>query len=473
MHGNRETAARFVLAAVLSLGLSAGLARVASEPAPPQGHGAAYVVERDDAGGDTQVEPASFAWSDKIVATFQAWRIFSGGSVALGWATSADAGARWRTGKLPLGRYFAASDPVVAFDALHHIWLVAGIGFRGPYHEIFVERSQDGLKWTGPVVAAGDVDEDDDKEWLTCDNGARSPFRGRCYLAYVDVSRWQLGIRTSDDGGLTWSRPLRLPPGVAGATFSGPLPVTRPNGDLVVPYSFFAPIGGEDLVAAVVSHDGGVTFSQPVRVATLAAADVIDAIRAPALPSVTADRTGKLFVAWQDGRFRSAGDKNDIVVATSPDGTRWSDVVRIPLAGASTYFTPAIAVDPTTSGQKAHLAVAYYSMHLSPGCATFVPGCHEQIDAWLVQSKNAGRTWGAPTRLTSRPMQIGWLADTTLGAMLGDYISVSFVGGHPVPVLAVAGPPSTAGQSESIVSCRLQIPASRSQMPVSSSCRRP
>ena len=36
-------------------------------------------------------------------------------------------------------------------------------------------------------------------------------------------------------------------------------------------------------------------------------------------------------------------------------------------------------------------------------------------------------------------MQIQWLADTTLGAMLGDYISVSYVRGRAVPVLALAG----------------------------------
>ena len=53
---------------------------------------------------------------------------------------------------------------------------------------------------------------------------ARSQFRGRCYLAYVDTIHWQLGIRTSDDGGQTWSKPQRLQPGVTGpgAVFSGP-----------------------------------------------------------------------------------------------------------------------------------------------------------------------------------------------------------------------------------------------------------
>ena len=121
--------------------------------------------------------------------------------------------------------------------------------------------------------------------------------RQRCALGiprpllprYVDTTRWMLGIRTSDDGGQTWSKPVRLQPGVTGrgAVFSGPIPVTRPNGGLVVPYSFFAPLneGGrgvseEDRVAAVVSHDGGATFTQPIRIAALEAADDLTGIRA-------------------------------------------------------------------------------------------------------------------------------------------------------------------------------------------------
>ncbi len=432
--------------------------------------------------GHTQVEPHSFAWGSKIVATFQSWRIVDGGAAALGWATSADAGVHWRAGTLSLGGYFAASDPVVAFDAAHHVWLIAGIGFRGRAHEVFVARSTDGLKWSGPVVAADDADEDRDKEWVGCDNGAHSGFRGRCYLAYVDTTRWMLGIRTTDDGGQTWSKPVRLQPGVTGhgAAFSGPIPMTRPNGDLVVPYSFFAPLneGGrgiseEDRVAAVVSHDGGATFTQPIRIASLDAVDDLSGIRAPSLPSAAVDAAGKSYVAWQDGRFRTRAGENDVVVSTSTDATHWTAPARIRMPEAQTYFLPAIAVDPATSGKKAHVAVATYSLHMTPGCSTFVPGCYEEIDAWLVQSQNGGRTWSAPRQLNSQPMQVGWLADTTLGAMLGDYISVSYVKGRAVPVLALAGPPTATGYSESIFTCRLKTPAPRSQSGISSQCRRP
>ena len=99
--------------------------------------------------------------------------------------------------------------------------------------------------------------------------------------------------------------------------------------------------------------------------------------------------------------------------------------------------------------------------------------CYQEIDAWLAQSTDGGRTWTPPQRLNAQSMQIQWLADTTLGAMLGDYISVSYVKGRPVPVVALAGPPSGAGHDESIFTCRLKTPPARATTRVSSPCRRP
>jgi len=473
---------RTLAAGLIVLGLGAGVARVAREPSQPRPSPRPstpiYVADRDAAAPqkNTQVEPDSFAWGSKIVIAFQRWRIVDGGAGALGWETSADGGAHWRAGILPLGGYEAASDAVVAFDAAHHVWLISGLGLRATDDDVFVSRSPDGLQWSAPVVAAGDPAEEYDKDWIGCDNGTRSPYRGRCYLAYVDTSTWQLGIRTSDDGGRTWSQPQHLEPGTTGpgGVFSGPVPVTRPNGDLVIPYSFFAPLapaGGpqpEDRVGALVSHDGGATFTSPVRVAALEAADEVADIRAPALPSATVDAAGKLYVAWQDGRFRFSDD-NDIVFATSPDGTSWSQPARIPLSRAASYFVPAIAADPATSGAKAHLAIVYYSHQPARGCATYVPGCFEQIDAWMVQSTDAGHTWSKPIRLDKEPMRVDWLAETAIGGMLGDYISVSFVRGRAVAALALAGPPSRAGHDEAIFACRLPAPSTRP----GSACRRP
>ena len=72
-----------------------------------------------------------------------------------------------------------------------------------------IHRSTNGLTWSGPTDAAVAQSDDlaYDKNWLACDNGPASPFRGRCYLAYTLVGDRVdlLAVQRSDDGGRTWS----------------------------------------------------------------------------------------------------------------------------------------------------------------------------------------------------------------------------------------------------------------------------
>jgi hypothetical protein len=48
-----------------------------------------------------------------------------------------------------------------------------------------------------------------------------------------------------------------------------------------------------------------------------------------------------------------------------------------------------------------------------------------------------------------------WIAQTTLGPMLGDYISTSFAAGTPVAVLALASRPASGRLDEAIYAARL------------------
>jgi hypothetical protein len=59
---------------------------------------------------------------------------------------------------------------------------------------------------------------------------------------------------------------------------------------------------------------------------------------------------------------------------------------------------------------------------------------------WLVNSANGGRTWTRPQRLNGQPMQLDWIAASSFGRFLGDYVSTSFVRGVAVPVFAIAAP---------------------------------
>ena len=79
-----------------------------------------------------QVEPDSFAYGNTIVATIQTGRFFDGGSSNIAWATSTDAGRHWMTGVLPGttvfegGPWARISDPAVAYDPLHDVWMISG-----------------------------------------------------------------------------------------------------------------------------------------------------------------------------------------------------------------------------------------------------------------------------------------------------------------------------------------------------------
>ena len=399
----------------------------------------------EDGQHQTQVEPSSFAVGSTIVTAFQAGRMVDGGASGIGFATSKDGGAHWRSGFLPslttvsspAGDAPSASDPVVAYDVQHGTWLIATVAESEIRVRTLVSRSRDGLTWSAPVVAAADPSEDDDKEWVTCDNGSLSPFRGHCYLSYLDVRSSTIRTRISTNGGLTWSAPVESVPSTDLGFENGAQPVVQPDGTFVIVYELAA--GGEhyadpaaNQIQAVRSTDGGRTFSAPVTVARVQAEDV-RGIRAPTLPGAAADAGGTIYVVWGDCRFREDCSDDDMVVARSRDGLAWTPAERVPLvdpASDQQVFVPGLAVDPRATGR---LAVVAYTQPESCSSET----CHG-IYAVFASSRNGGRTWTAPRRLNAEPMAISSLPDTGLGAMLGDYVAASYVRGKPIPVFALA-----------------------------------
>ena len=209
------------------------------------------------------------------MATYQVGRSQIGGASDAGYATSHDGGHTWTSGVLPgltnvqrAGNLFdAVSDPAVAYDAAHGVWLIATLPVEFSSVQTpaaLVSRSADGVAWSDPVqVAPGQSATD--KEWIACDAFATSPFYGHCYIEWDDPSlpaRGLIHLSVSSDGGRTWSAPAQTADNATGIAGE---PVVEPNGTVVVPLDDFNLAN----VLAFASTDGGATWSAARHVATI------------------------------------------------------------------------------------------------------------------------------------------------------------------------------------------------------------
>lgn len=392
----------------------------------------------------TEVEPDNFAWGSTIVNAFQVGRFANGGASAIGWATSTDSGATWQHGFLPEittyqdnGPYDRASDPVVAYDAKHEVWLIASL----PIHNasfldipaVLVSRSTDsGSTWGNPitVTSGGNLD----KDWTVCDNTATSPYFGHCYTEWdAPSSNNVVQMATSTDGGLTWSAAKTT---ADSAAVIGGQPLVQPNGTVVVPTGN----GDDSQILAFTSTNGGASWSKAVLIANVALHTVNGNLRTEALPSADVDASGKVYVVWQDCRFVAGCAFNDLVLSASQDGITWTRPARIPIDGlvsTADHFIPGLGIDHTTSGANAHLALTYY-YYPQPNCSATT--C--QLDVGYITSINGGGSWSAKMQLAG-PMNLAWIPTTTGGPMVGDYISTAIAAnGLAYPVFPVASSPT-------------------------------
>ena len=407
----------------------------------------------------TQVEPDTYSHGSTEVSAFQSGRFFDGGSSNIGWATTSTNGTTWQHGFLPgttvyatpPGKYARASDPSVAYDAKHKAWIISYLGLSGgetPPVDVVSSRSTNGgITWQTPVAvnASGDFN---DKNWSVCDDTASSPFYGHCYTEFDDNSLGDLEqMSTSTNGGKTWGAavtPSGSPSGLGGQ------PVVQPNGTVIVPF--------EDLngtISDFMSTNGGVSWTSPTTVATIDVHFESANIRTSPLPSAEIDGSGTVYVAWQDCRFESSCRANDIVFSKSSDGKHWSAVKRVPsdpIGSGVDHFIPGIAVDKSTSGSNAHVAVTYYYF-TNTSCTS---NC--QLDVGYISSTNGGSTWSARQQLAG-PMMLSWLASTNQGNMVGDYISTSIVGsGVAFPVFEVAKAPVGSTLNEATYTVKGGLP---------------
>ena len=393
-----------------------------------------------DSQHESQVEPDSLTVGATTVALFQNGRNRTGGAASIAFSTSKDGGRTWREGILPgltrprrrPGRPRGQAIRPSPMTALHGVWLANTLAIAPDSTRLTIHRSRDGLAWTGPIDAARApaVDIAYDKNWLTCDNGAASPFRGRCYLAYTLVGEQEgeddLAVQHSNDGGLTWSAAATVHIPVTGV-----IPVVQPNGTLTL--VFWSPRTG---MVAVRSTDGGVTLGAPVTDRAVCSFKDARPFRAPPVPAADVDGAGRIVAVWQDCRFRSDCQANDIVFTRSPDGTTWS-------AARSGHARPERRDADDRRGARHRPARDRVLRN---------PAGRRRRGARHLAGRQP--SWSAPQRLNPRRMALTWMPDTTLGRMLADYIGVTWSRGRPLVVYALASPPRNGKLRQAIYAAR-------------------
>lgn len=410
-----------------------------------------------DSQHSTEIEPDTFSFGSTIVATFQVGRAANGAASDTGWATTTDCGKTWASGNLqgiskienPSNPWDRANDPAVAYDAAHAIWLIVTMPWSAATtHQsggvipdrppalipaAVVSRSSDGITWGAtPVVVTPDVISSD-KPWIACDNTPTSPFYGHCYISWdIPDSQNLFQMNTSTDGGLTWGPTLTT---ADSATGLGGGPVSLNDGTVVVP--FLDTSSASPTIQAFTSTDGGESWGHTTTITQSFYHAQAANLRSGPWPSQEVDGAGRVFVVFEDCRFRTSCASNDILLTSSIDGVSWTPPSRIPIDPVTStfdHFLASIAVDPNTSGTSAHLTVTYY-YYPQTNCTSST--CSMNVGS--ISSLNGGITWARPVRV-SPPMQMSWIALTNGHFMLGDYFSTSYCGGKAFGVFAIAKP---------------------------------
>jgi BNR repeat-like domain len=281
-----------------------------------------------------------------------------------------------------LNQGHGAFPPEVSADGKGHVYVVwaderteAGSGSqrgRSAGHRIYFNRSDDyGATWraqdmklSGDGVGGGRVMQ----AWPQI----RSDDRGHVYVIWFDTRHdgGSVYFRASDDFGQTWREELRVK-GEGGDVEGAMEMAADDQGHLYVVWADNR--DGEYGIYLVASTDHGRTWSKDVRL------DVAKGKASRAsLPTLAADPSGHVYVAWQDARHGGW----DIYLNLSSDfGKTWrTEGLRLNPGppGEAEAQLPQIALDG-----KGTIAVAWQENR----------GHDQQEGIYLIWSTDFGKTW--------------------------------------------------------------------------------
>ncbi|MFL6105349.1 MAG: sialidase family protein, partial [Marmoricola sp.] len=390
---------------------------------------------------------------DNVVGVFQQDRWQGGGARGLVAAYSNDGGQSWDESLAgfdqcaePTSQLTRASDPWVSFDAggrAYQSGLV--LSSDGVVSGVVVSTSTDGgANWDAPkslILDDATSPNFNDKPSITGD-----PTRvGYAYATWDRLNlpdkKLQSQFHTIDhafagrtmvsrttDGGAHWSTPTALFTKSSNVSTLANQIAVLPDGSLVDIFldyraSGLQPSAGGYYTDASISHDAGLTWSDPIHIAAQQKLGVdVDPDTGQGLrvgdgfPDVAVDpHNGKLYVVWTD-RDNSTGSQARVRLSSSTNGGRtWSNpasVNQTPIGDAA--FTPSAVVSSDGT-----ISVDYYDFR------TNTPGPGLPTDLWLASSHDGGTTWSEQKVYGPFDLQA---APQSSGLFLGDYSGLTETG---------------------------------------------
>jgi hypothetical protein len=331
---------------------------------------------------------------------------------------SSDKGRTWQTATThaPPAKRLAncSSDPGVAIDGRgrQYYSFVRALPCRdgARQHVFVVVRAGPQGAWSQPIrVAALGRARLDDKPAIAVDSSPTSPFRGRVYLAWTRIARnvvFSIVLSHSDDGGRTWSRPVKVNRAGRELTYAN-VAVSR-KGTVYVAWDDVGEFG----LWMARSTDGGRRFRDHRKVASFVAVTVPHCgagIVIPAQPrtcvnsnpivSVDTSRgrySGRVYVSYARTEFRGRQAAHIAVfddrlrrIRPDPDTGEGRPVAPHSAARGADQFWAQSAVDPA----KGTVWACFYDTLGDPARKRAFYSC--------TISRDGGHTWRPPVRAAS------------------------------------------------------------------------
>ncbi len=290
---------------------------------------------------------------------------------------SSDGGSSWSQTAIPAPRGEEAKcfAPDLAFsaDGTLHLSFVTLRGSGNVPNAVWVSSSKDGGRTlSDPVKVAGRL--------AFQVRLAADPVKpNRLYMTWLqagDVGTLKftetgnpIQIARSDDGGASWSDPVRVS-APSRERVIAPSPVVGPEGEIYVLHLDIGedrldyagahegmggpPYAGDFRLVLARSRDGGSTWAESVVKSPVSPIQRF-IVFLPAFPSVAVDRSGRVYAAYHDDRL---GDADVWLWTLEPGGSDWRGPTRVndtPRRDGTWQYLPKVSVSP-----DGRLDVVYY-----------------------------------------------------------------------------------------------------------------